>query len=68
MKDQLPAWCGSINLLREADKVHSTLFKDVEGGDEILERAAQAVELPDDHRIPWPHKREQLFQALALEL
>ena len=55
MKNQLPAWCGRVNVLRQTDKIDSPLFEEVECLDEVFERTPQTVELPDHQRIIRPH-------------
>src|SRR5690348_2817125 len=68
VKYQLAAGCGRVDLLGEADKINPSIFQEVEGLDEIFERAPQAVEFPNDHRIPRPCECQELLQPLALKL
>ena len=51
MEDEFAAGCCGIDVLRQADKIDSPIFEEIERFDEIFERAPQAVELPDDDGI-----------------
>ncbi len=51
MEDKLATWRGRVDVLRQADKIHSSIVEEVECLDEVFEQASQAVELPDHHRI-----------------
>src|SRR6266853_1665566 len=41
MKDEFSAWCGRINVFSQQDKIDASLFKEVEGLDEVFERTPQ---------------------------
>ncbi len=61
MEDELASGSRGVDLLGEADKIHASIFEEVERFDEIFERAPQAVKLPHNHGITCPHKREKLL-------
>jgi hypothetical protein len=53
--------CSIIRANSQADKIHASIFEEVEGLDEVFERAPQMVKLPYHNGITCPHKREKFL-------
>ena len=54
VEDELAAGGGGVDLLGEALKADPALRQGGDDLDQVLERAAEAVEAPDNQGIPFP--------------
>ena len=66
MEDELAPGCGGIDLLGQALEANAALGQCRDHLDQVLERPTQAIETPDDERIPFPEIAEDLVQLWSL--
>lgn len=63
MEDELAAGGGGIDLLGETFEANSPPLQLGDGLDQVLERAAQPIESPDDQGVALPYIRERLIES-----
>lgn len=65
-KQQLAVRRGGIHLLAQRAKRDTALLEILDDGEEVHQRAAESVELPDDEAVSRTQDAEALLQADAL--
>jgi hypothetical protein len=68
VKDELPTRCGGVDALGERAEADATLVEVRERRDEVLQRAPQPVEPPDDERVTGAEMVERLGEARPVTL
>jgi hypothetical protein len=63
MEDQLAPRCRRVDLLGQAPEANPPLRQGRNRLDQMRQRATQAVESPDDERVPRPEIRERFFKS-----
>ncbi len=67
MKQQLAAGGGGIEVFLERTEPDLTLIEQVEGIQEVLQRASETIQLPDNQRIAFPQEPKGVVESLSFE-
>jgi len=68
MEDELPARVAGIEGLSQALKLDPAFLKGAHDFQQVLERATEPIQPPDNECITWPHILQHLLQLRALVL
>src|SRR3546814_6968251 len=63
VEEEPPGWCAGVDGVGEAPELDTVLVQIADQIDQLLDRPAQPVELPDDQSIAFAQHFERLGQA-----